>query len=189
MAVSMRDISAYKDERTQAARLLPNQTTHVQSGSPDQTEIIDQLRQAFYFAMLITYAQGLVQLRVASEAYKYELQLHEVIKIWRGGCIIRAACLEDLRQAFATNPNLPNILLSPEIGRTLLQCQHSAREMVKLAVDKNIPMPGLMASLAYFDAYRSETLPTNLLQAQRDYFGAHTYERIDQAGIFHTQWS
>lgn len=189
MAVAMRDISAYKEERIQAAQKLAGKAPEHQISPESHPEIDDLLRQAFYFAMLITYAQGMVQLRVASDTYQYGLQLHEVIKIWRGGCIIRAACLEDLRQAYATNPALPNLLLSPEIGQTLLQCHDAARTVAKLALDQNIPMPGLMASLAYFDAYRSATLPTNLIQAQRDYFGAHTYERIDQGGIFHTQWS
>ncbi|PSR54586.1 phosphogluconate dehydrogenase (NADP(+)-dependent, decarboxylating) [Adhaeribacter arboris] len=188
MAVTMRDMSAYKDERVQAAQQLGgiNAASHSEA---DNLQLIDQLRQAFYFSMLITYAQGLVQLRIASQVYNYGLQLQEVAKIWRGGCIIRAACLEDIRQAFATNPDLSNLLLDPKIGESLLQRQADVRIIVKTAVDKGIPMPGLLASLSYFDAYRSATLPTNLIQAQRDYFGAHTYERIDQTGIFHTQWS
>ncbi|QMU29579.1 NADP-dependent phosphogluconate dehydrogenase [Adhaeribacter radiodurans] len=188
MAVTMRDLSAYKDERVQAAQQLGGIDVASNSDT-DNSQLIDQLRQAFYFSMLITYAQGLVQLRVASQAYNYGLQLQEVAKIWRGGCIIRAACLEDIRQAFATNPDLPNLLLDPKIGQSLLQRQTDVRAVVKTAVDKGIPMPALLASLSYFDAYRSATLPTNLIQAQRDYFGAHTYERIDQPGIFHTQWS
>ncbi len=115
--------------------------------------------------------------------------MQEVAKIWRGGCIIRAACLEDIRQAFSTNPDLPNLLLDPQIGAVLSQHQASVRAVVKLTVDKGIPMPALLTSLSYFDAYRSAVLPTNLIQAQRDYFGAHTYERIDQTGIFHTIWN
>lgn len=186
MAVTMRDISAYKTERVIAAKSL---VFNAIKENTKEADLVVRIKNAFYFAMLTTYAQGLVQLRVASATYKYELELEEVAKIWRGGCIIRAACLEDIRQAYKTNPGLPNLLLDPVIGRALIERQEDIRFVVKLAVDKGIPVPGSMASLAYFDAYRSETLPTNLIQAQRDYFGAHTYERIDQEGIFHTQWN
>jgi 6-phosphogluconate dehydrogenase len=187
MAVAMRDMSAYKDERLLAAQNLAGTTTKA-GESGEWYEVENQLRHAFYFAMLTTYAQGLAQLRVASQAYNYELQLQDVVRIWRGGCIIRAACLETIRQAYATNPGLPNLLLDPTIGEELMQHQEDARTIVKLAVDTGIPIPAMMASLAYFDAYRSENLPTNLIMAQRDYFGAHTYERIDQTGTFHTEW-
>jgi len=189
MAVTMRDISAYKNERIEAAKSLAIPLKSSDSQTDEGQTVINQIRHAFYFAMLTTYAQGLVQLRVASVAYNYGLQLQDVAKIWRGGCIIRAACLEDIRQAYATDPNLPNLMLDPNIGQILLERQDSVRTIVKLAIDKGIPVPALMTSLSYFDAYRSATLPTNLIQAQRDYFGAHTYERIDQEGIFHTLWS
>ena len=189
MAVTMRDISAYKDERVLAANQLLSTSTISNPVNEEWYIVENQLRNAFYFAMMMAYAQGMAQLRIASIAYKYELELQEVAKIWRGGCIIRAACLEDIRQAYEKDPGLPNLLLDPQIGEQLLQREGDARTIVKLAVDTGIPMPGLMSALAYFDAYRSETLPTNLIQAQRDYFGAHTYERIDQPGVFHTQWS
>ena len=152
-------------------------------------EIVDQLKNAFYFAMLTTYAQGMVQLQAASKAYNYDLTLQDVAKIWRGGCIIRAACLEDIRIAFEKNENLANLLLDDKIGGELVKRQMDIRSVIKLAVDKGLPMPAFMSSLSYFDAYRSERLPTNLIQAQRDYFGAHTYERIDQEGVFHTEWN
>ena len=187
MAVTMRDLSAYKDERVLAAQQLAGVSP--EANLTVDEAVINQLRNAFYFALLLTYAQGFVQLRTASKTYNYELNLQEVAKIWRGGCIIRAACLEDIRQAFAGNPDLPNLLLDSKIGTTLLQHQADVRAIVKLTVDKGIPMPALLTSLSYFDAYRSAVLPTNLIQAQRDYFSAHTYERIDQEGIFHTQWS
>ncbi|WP_276496255.1 NADP-dependent phosphogluconate dehydrogenase [Pontibacter litorisediminis] len=187
MAVLMRDMSKYKEERVEAARLLPNHSSTTAS-STAQAELVDQVRHAFYFAMVVTYAQGMAQLRVASEAYDYGLQLQEVAKIWRGGCIIRAVCLEDFRQAYEQKADLPNLLLDAKIGQDLLDRQQDTRAVLKLAIDKGIPMPAFMASLSYFDAYRSETLPTNLIQAQRDYFGAHTYERTDREGIFHTQW-
>ncbi|QNF35333.1 NADP-dependent phosphogluconate dehydrogenase [Adhaeribacter swui] len=188
MAVTMRDLSAYKDERVLAAQQLGGISANAAADAGNQ-EVINQLRSAFYFAMLATYAQGFVQLRTASKAYNYELDLQEVAKIWRGGCIIRAACLEDIRQAFATNPDLPNLLLDANIGAALHQHQADVRAIVKLTIEKGIPMPALLSTISYFDAYRSAILPTNLIQAQRDYFGAHTYERIDQSGIFHTQWN
>ncbi|WP_207430380.1 NADP-dependent phosphogluconate dehydrogenase [Sabulibacter ruber] len=188
MAVTMRDMSAYKEERVLASKTLATPPTTDQD--PENWYILEtQLRNAFYFAMLVTYAQGLAQLRVASATYNYGLHLEEVAKIWRGGCIIRAACLEDIRKAYSNDPILLNLLLDPGIGGALLERQEDIRYIVKLAIDRGIPVPGYMAALSYFDAYRSGTLPTNLIQAQRDYFGAHTYERIDQEGIFHTQWS
>ncbi|MBU1820128.1 MAG: NADP-dependent phosphogluconate dehydrogenase, partial [Bacteroidetes bacterium] len=129
------------------------------------------------------------QLTVASKEYNYGLQLQDVAKIWRGGCIIRAACLADIRQAYTEKPQLANLLLDASIGEDLMDRQQDMRAIVKLAIDKGIPLPAYMASLAYFDAFRTETLPTNLIQAQRDYFGAHTYERTDKLGTFHTVWS
>ncbi len=186
MAVLMRDMSKYKEERVEAAKALPNDAPIVDS---NRVELIDQMRNAFYFAMIATYAQGLAQLTAASESYKYGLNLQDVAKIWRGGCIIRAACLSDIRAAYQANPQLPTLLLDPKIGSDLLDRQADLREILKMAIDSGIPMPAFMASLAYFDAYRSETLPTNLIQAQRDYFGAHTYERVDREGVFHTQWN
>lgn len=187
MAVLMRDISKYKEERVAAARMLPNGALAA-AAEGDRAELVQQARNAFYFAMMSAYAQGLAQLTMASQTYGYELSLATVARIWRGGCIIRAACLTDIRVAYENNPALLNILLDPAIGADLLVRQHDIRAILKLAIDKGIAMPAFMASLAYFDAYRTETLPTNLIQAQRDYFGAHTYERVDREGIFHTQW-
>jgi 6-phosphogluconate dehydrogenase len=188
MAVLMRDMSKYKEERVQASKLITSSSPD-NSAVQSQPELVEQARNAFYFAMLITYAQGLAQLKVASEAYSYDLELKEVAKIWRGGCIIRAACLEDIRKAYAQNTSLPNLLLDPKIAHDLMDRQSDMREVIKTAIDKGVPMPAFMASLAYFDAYRSETLPTNIIQAQRDFFGAHTYERTDKEGFFHTQWN
>ncbi|MCL7988030.1 NADP-dependent phosphogluconate dehydrogenase [Sphingobacterium sp. lm-10] len=185
-AVNMRDISKYKPERIEAAKQLPWEASSSSDVAEDQ--LLKQLKDAFHFAMLITYAQGLAQLTVASDTYNYGLELETVTKIWRGGCIIRAAALEDFRQAYQRDPALRNILLDPKIGEQLLALQHNFRSVIGFAVAKGIPIAGLMNALVYFDAYRSANLPTNLIQAQRDYFGAHTYERIDQEGTFHTQW-
>lgn len=185
-AVVMRDMSKTKPERIEAATKL---TWNSKQSDLNTTEAIAALKSALYSSIIITYAQGLAQLKTASAEYNYGLNLETVAKIWRGGCIIRAEALEDFRKAFAANPGLPNILLDAEIAAKLTQNQSGLRETIQLAVQQGIPAAGLMNSLAYFDAYRSENLPTNLIQAQRDYFGAHTYERIDVPGVFHTQWN
>lgn len=187
MAVAMRDMSTFKDERVQAAKLL-NDSSSGTNGNINKQELLNQVHNGLYFAILTTYAQGMAQLYAASKTYNYGLTLQEVAKIWRGGCIIRAACLEDIRKAYEANAELPNLILDNKIGGELLQRQTDARNVIKMAVDEGIPMPALMSSLSYFDAYRSERLPINLVQAQRDYFGAHTYQRIDKEGVFHTEW-
>ncbi|GGF29772.1 NADP-dependent phosphogluconate dehydrogenase [Echinicola rosea] len=182
MAVLMRDISKYKEERLEAAKTL------TWAGEVETDTNAEMLKNALYFAMINTYAQGMAQLRLASEAYGYGLNLEEVAKIWRGGCIIRAACLDDFRKAFTKTPDLPNLLLDKAIGADLVARQKDIRTVVKVAVEKGIPVPGFMAALSYFDAYRSERLSTNVIQAQRDFFGAHQFERIDREGLFHAQW-
>ncbi|QDH80000.1 NADP-dependent phosphogluconate dehydrogenase [Echinicola soli] len=182
MAVLMRDISKYKEERVEAAKTL------TWAGEVETDTNTEMLKNALYFAMINAYAQGMVQLRLASEAYGYGLNLEEVAKIWRGGCIIRAACLEDFRKAFIKAPELPNLLLDKEIGASLVARQKDIRAVVKVAVEKGIPVPAFMAAISYFDAYRSERLSTNVIQAQRDFFGAHQFERIDREGVFHAQW-
>ena len=138
--------------------------------------------------MILTYAQGMALLSAASGAYKYHLDCEAVARIWRGGCIIRAALLEDIRAAFQSRPALSNLLLDPGLSRTVMEHQEDLRSVVCAAATSGVPTPGLMASLSYFDAYRSAWLPANLIQAQRDYFGSHTYERIDATGAFHTEW-
>jgi len=184
-AVYMRDISKYKDERVKASTIL------TWEGEPEymsDEEICSLLKDALYFAMVTVYAQGMSQLYMASKEYNYGLTLEQVVKIWRGGCIIRAACLEDFRQAYLRDPDLPNLLLDKEISSLIIQKQGAIRSVIKTAIDKGIPLAVYGSSLSYFDAYRSEMLPTNLIQAQRDYFGAHLYERTDKEGFFHTNW-
>lgn len=185
-AVAMRDISKNKPERIEASKKLVWSPEEINTDLP---VAIETLKGALYFSILITYAQGLALLTTASKEYNYDLNLETVSKIWRGGCIIRATVLEDFRQAYAKNRDLKNILLDDTIATELNNNQSSIRNTIQFAVKKGIPIAGLMNSLAYFDAYRSENLPTNIIQAQRDYFGAHTYERIDALGIFHTEWS
>ncbi|MCB9266468.1 MAG: NADP-dependent phosphogluconate dehydrogenase [Lewinellaceae bacterium] len=185
-AVSMRGLSALKMERKQAA---PHYTRSVEE-TPyvNKEQLITQMGEALYFAFITTYAQGMHLLAEASQEYGYQLSLETVSRIWRGGCIIRARLLEDMRQAYQEQPALRNLLLSPAFHDSLLHGQHAARATLKTAIDYGVPAMALSAALAYFDTYRREYLPLNLVQAQRDYFGAHTYERVDQEGVFHTEW-
>ncbi|WP_016989552.1 NADP-dependent phosphogluconate dehydrogenase [Flavobacterium sp. ACAM 123] len=185
-AVAMRYMSKNKPERIEASAKL---VWNAEQGNTDLPSVIEALKGALHFSILITYAQGLALLTKASQEYSYDLNLETISKIWRGGCIIRSVVLEDFRQAYAKNGKLKNILLDDSIAKAINENQSSIRSTVQFAVQKGIPIAGLMNSLAYFDAYRSEKLPTSLIQAQRDYFGAHTYERIDTSGIFHTEWN
>jgi 6-phosphogluconate dehydrogenase len=186
VAVGMRNLSALKDQRNAASQMFA-ELDHSFKG--DHIALISELRNALYAAMILTYAQGMSQLHVASQEYGYEFQLEDIARIWRGGCIIRAELLEILREAFQRKPDLPNLLLDESLGKLVDVRQEDMRKIVRTAATLGIPAPGFMASLAYFDAYRSTWLPANLVQAQRDYFGAHTYERVDEKGVFHTQWS
>ncbi|KGO94624.1 NADP-dependent phosphogluconate dehydrogenase [Flavobacterium subsaxonicum] len=185
-AVTMRDMSKNKPQRIEAATKL---VWNTEDTDVNIVEAVASLKDALYFSILITYAQGLALLTTASEVYNYDLNLETVTKIWRGGCIIRAVVLEDFRKAYAKNQDLKNILLDDTIAAQLNSSQAGIRTTVQFAVQKGLPVAGLMNALAYFDAYRSQNLPTNLIQAQRDYFGAHTYERTDATGIFHTEWN
>jgi 6-phosphogluconate dehydrogenase len=184
-AVSMRDLSSHEKERLEAAKLL-RPTMPPFAG--ERKQFIEQARGAVYAATMLTYAQGFALLRRAEETYKYGLDLAAIARIWRGGCIIRSTQLEIFRAAFQERPDLPNLLLSPRIAQDLLKRHMDLRVLVKTATDLGISAAGFMNSLAYFDAYRSARLPTNLIQAQRDFFGAHTYERVDEKRTFHTHW-
>jgi 6-phosphogluconate dehydrogenase len=185
IAVVMRNMSAIKRERVAASKVLEGPAPH----PPENREsFLEHLGEAMYAGMIITYAQGMAQLRRASQAYSYGLSLEDVARIWRGGCIIRAALLEDIRAAYHAQPDLASLLLDPHLRGEVLPRHEDLRHVVRYAAEAGIPTPGLMTALAYFDAFRSAWLPANLIQAQRDYFGAHTYERIDAEGVFHTQW-
>jgi 6-phosphogluconate dehydrogenase len=184
-AVSMRDMSALKSERAGAGQLFesPARAFH-----GDKEAALNQLRDALYVSMVLTYAQGMALLSKASQAYNYGLDLEEVARIWRGGCIIRALLLEDIRAAFRAKSDIPNLLMDPHLSQEVLTRQDALRAVVTTAAELGIPLAGMSASLAYFDSYRSAWLPANLVQAQRDYFGSHTYERVDERGVFHTEW-
>jgi 6-phosphogluconate dehydrogenase len=184
-AVTARFLSAKKPEREMAASLLsgPTSLPHFDRGT-----LVPSVRAALYAAKVCSYAQGMALLGAASQEYGYELDLGTVAAVWRAGCIIRAHFLDDITAAFRRNPALPNLLLD-DYFRTGVAERHEAwRSVIQTAVSAGVPVPAFSASLAYFDAYRSARLPANLIQAQRDYFGAHTYERLDRPGVFHTEW-
>ncbi len=185
-AVTMRYLSALKDERVKAADKFPAERSTLVG---DKEKLIQELENALYFGFITAYAQGLALLQEASDEMNYDLNLSDVARIWRGGCIIRAACLEPIRAAYDKQPDLSNLLIDDYFSKEISTRQEDMRTVVKFAIEQGIPAAGLMASLAYFDAYRSGRLPSNLIQAQRDNFGAHTYERIDKKGIFHTEWN
>jgi 6-phosphogluconate dehydrogenase len=185
VAVAMRNLSAFEDERIAASKQLQGPRREFEG---DRDAFVERLRNALYAAMILTYAQGMALLRVASQQKGYGLDLEAVARIWRGGCIIRAALLEKMRAAYKARPDLPNLLMDPDLGQAAEARQDDLRAVVRTAAELGIPAPGLSVSLAYFDGYRSAWLPANLIQAQRDFFGAHTYERVDAKGVFHTHW-
>jgi 6-phosphogluconate dehydrogenase len=185
LAVAMRDMSVIEKERGQASALYQRPSPRFNS---DRAAFVTQLRRAFYAAMIITYAQGFALLSAASEKYQYQLSLEAVARIWRGGCIIRAALLDDICAAFRRRRDLPNLLLDPNLAAKVLEHQEYLRQVVCQAAESGLPAPGFMVSLGYLDAFRSTWQPANLIQAQRDFFGSHTYERIDAKGTFHTEW-
>ena len=188
LAVSMRALSSFKERREQMAKL--HKQTQINTNSALHTpEFVKQLEHSLYFAFIITYAQGLDLLRAASDEYEYDLNISDIAKIWRGGCIIRARLLEQIYQAYHANNDLPNLLMDSQFTALLPRLADDTRAVISAVIQQKVPIPGLMAALAYYDGYCSAQLPANLIQAQRDYFGAHTYQRVDQEGTFHTDWS
>ena len=186
-AVAMRDLSKYKALRTKAAAIYSTQDHQAIEGNAD--ELLAALEQAFYFTMIISYSQGMHMLSLASAEYKYELKLDEIAKIWRGGCIIRSKFLENIYGAYGKDKSLEHLLLDSDVASLVEGTLPGIRKIVSAAVNAGIAAPAYAASLSYFDAFRSERMPSNLTQAQRDYFGAHTYELIGKEGTFHTQWA
>jgi len=189
IAVTIRELSSLKEERMLLQQKIKGPSGELSVETLiNKVELINHLEQALYFSMITTYAQGMLLLYHASKKYKFGLKLESIATIWRGGCIIRASLLEDIRGAFMQQPHLSNMLLYDPIAQKLMQSQNSIRKIIQKAVERGIPLPAMMVSLSYFDTYRRSWLPSNLLQAQRDYFGAHTYQRTDRTGIFHTHW-
>ena len=187
-AVLGRALSSLKDERVAASKVLsgpePNITT-------DQKDFIDDLEQALYASKLMSYTQGYMLFRAAAKEYKWNLNYGGIALMWRGGCIIRSVFLGKIKEAFDKNSNLSNLLLDPYFTEQVVTAQPGWRRVVAMAVRKGIPVPAMSSALAFFDGYRRESLPANLLQAQRDYFGAHTYQRVDKprGEYFHTNWT
>ncbi|MCD2256681.1 NADP-dependent phosphogluconate dehydrogenase [Lactobacillus sp. CC-MHH1034] len=185
-AVYARYISALKTERVAASKVLPGPDKMPEISDVKAT--IDKVRQALYFSKIMSYAQGFEQMRFASEKYNWDLQYGEIAKIWRAGCIIRAQFLQKITDAYDRKADLQNLLLDDYFLDIAKNYQQATRDVVALAAQAGIPVPAFSAAISYYDSYRSEVLPANLIQAQRDYFGAHTYQRVDKDGIFHYTW-
>ncbi|MFS1238712.1 NADP-dependent phosphogluconate dehydrogenase [Lactiplantibacillus plantarum] len=185
-AVYARYISMMKNERVAASKKLAGPTADVDL--PAKEELVEKIRQALYFSKIMSYAQGFEQLRFASKHYGWDLKFGELAQIWRAGCIIRAQFLQNITDAFDKKPNLNNLLMDDYFADIAAKYQQSTREVLSLAIQAGVPVPSFSAALSYYDSYRAEVLPANLLQAQRDYFGAHTYERTDREGLYHYSW-
>ncbi|MDZ5758323.1 NADP-dependent phosphogluconate dehydrogenase [Carnobacterium maltaromaticum] len=185
-SVFARYISAMKDERVTASKILPKPDGFILE--EDKKEFIEKVRQALYFSKLMSYAQGFAQMRIASEEHDWDLQYGDIAKIFRAGCIIRARFLQKITDAYVREPELKNLLLDEYFIGITKSYQEAVRDVVGIAVKAGVPIPTFSSAIAYYDSYRSATLPANLIQAQRDYFGAHTYERTDKEGVFHYDW-
>ncbi|TLS32354.1 NADP-dependent phosphogluconate dehydrogenase [Geobacillus thermoleovorans] len=185
-SVFARFISAMKDERVKASKVLAGPAVKPFEG--DRAHFIEAVRRALYMSKICSYAQGFAQMKAASEEYNWNLRYGDIAMIFRGGCIIRAQFLQKIKEAYDRDPALSNLLLDPYFQDIVERYQDALREIVATAAMRGIPVPGFASALAYYDSYRTAVLPANLIQAQRDYFGAHTYERVDKEGIFHTEW-
>jgi 6-phosphogluconate dehydrogenase len=185
-AVEMRDLSKYKSLRVQLSQLY---ASHQTISVDDIGSFLESLEQAFYFAMINTYAQGMHLLSKASQSFNYELNLAEIAKIWRGGCIIRSKFLEEIYNAYKSDNTLEHLLLDPAVQALTKETLAGTRTVVAACINAGVAVPAYASTLSYFDTIRSEKMPSNLIQAQRDYFGAHTYELIGKDGVFHTKWS
>ncbi|MYU88819.1 NADP-dependent phosphogluconate dehydrogenase [Ligilactobacillus salivarius] len=185
-SVYARYISAMKDERVAASQVLPNPEFDL--GDVDKKELVEKIRRALYFSKIMSYAQGFEQLRVASENYNWNLNYGDMAKIWREGCIIRAQFLQKITDAYEKNPELKNLMLDDYFKKIVEEYQNDVRDIAALAIKAGIACPGFSSAITYYDQYRSAHLPANIIQAQRDYFGAHTYERTDREGVYHYEW-
>jgi 6-phosphogluconate dehydrogenase len=183
-AVSMRDLSKYKAIRTQASEVYGQS----EALAGDKEDLLTKIEEAFFFSMIVTYAQGMFLLSKASKEYSYDLKLDEIAKIWRGGCIIRSTFLEQIYNAYGKNKGLEHLLLDGDVKNLVIGALPGARKVISAAVSAGIAVPAYAAALSYFDNFRTKDMPSNLTQAQRDYFGAHTYALIGKEGVFHTQW-
>jgi 6-phosphogluconate dehydrogenase len=188
-AVEGRILSAYKSDRVAASRVLPGPSAPPYAGDPK--ELVGAVHDALYASKICSYAQGMFMMKIASDEYRWSLDLGEIARLWKGGCIIRAQFLDLIKSAYRKNPGLPNLMLDEHFRTWVTSAQPRWRSVVRLAQERGIPVLAMGSSLAYYDSIRAERLPLNLTQAQRDYFGAHTYERTDKPGQgpFHTEWN
>lgn len=184
-SVFARFISSIKEERVNASKELNGPKA---SFDGDKKDFLEKIRKALYMSKICSYAQGFAQMRKASEDNEWNLKLGDLAMIWREGCIIRAQFLQKIKDAYDNNPGLQNLLLDPYFKNIVTEYQDALRDVVATGVQNGVPTPGFSSSINYYDSYRAADLPANLIQAQRDYFGAHTYERKDKEGVFHTQW-
>ncbi|MCA9217135.1 MAG: NADP-dependent phosphogluconate dehydrogenase, partial [Planctomycetales bacterium] len=189
-AVYARCLSAMKDSRVRASKTLEGPPERPQVSAENRPAFVESVRQALYASKIVSYAQGFVQLQAAAAEHDWPLNYGECAMLWRGGCIIRAVFLDRIKEAFDADANLENLLLAPYFRDAVHNAQAAWRDVVIKAIEYGIPVPAFTTALAYYDGFRLERLPANLLQAQRDYFGAHTYERVDdkEGGPFHTEW-
>ena len=185
-SVFARFISAMKEERVHASKILAGPKEDTYSG--DRAELIEAVRQALYMSKIVSYAQGFAQMRAMSDEKNWDLKYGDISMIFRGGCIIRAQFLQKIKDAYDREPALANLLLDPYFKGIVESYQSSLRKVLSIAIEQGIPVPAFSSAIAYYDSYRTATLPANLLQAQRDYFGAHTYQRVDKEGTYHTNW-
>lgn len=185
-SVFSRFLSAMKDERIAASKVLSG--PNAESFSGDKKEFIESVRKALFASKIVSYAQGFAQMRAASDEYDWDLKYGKIAMIFRGGCIIRSQFLQNIKDAYDRDPALKNLLLDSYFKNVVETYQDAWRQVISVAVSQGIPVPGFSSALAYYDSYRTERLPANLLQAQRDYFGAHTFKRVDKEGVFHHQW-
>nr|CAG4715244.1 unnamed protein product [Naegleria fowleri] len=187
-ALDARYISSLRDQRLQAEKQLTGPTPNDLTETIDKKVLIKQLKDALYCSKICSYTQGMNLIAEASKQYGWNLKLGSIARIWKGGCIIRAIFLDRIKNAYDLNPNLPSLLLDPDFNKEIAERQASWRKVIQLAINAGIPTPALSSSLAYYDSYRRGRLPANLIQAQRDFFGAHTFERLDMQGKFHAKW-
>ena len=188
-SVFARYISTFKEERVAASQVIPGVDFQANLSEADKKDIIEAVRQALYFSKIVSYAQGFAQMKAASQEYGWTLNYGEIAKIFRAGCIIRAKFLQKITDAYSKNPDLDNLMLDDYFLNILGSNQEAVRRVVTLAIQAGIPVPTFSSALAYYDSYRSPVLPANLIQAQRDLFGAHTYQRVDRPGTFHFHWN
>lgn len=188
-SVFARYISAQKDQRVAASEVIPAVEKTIDLSEDEKAELVEKIRQTLYFSKIMSYAQGWSQLKAASQEFDWDLPYGEIAKIFRAGCIIRAKFLQNITDAYEKNPQLENLILDDYFLEIATKNQQAVRDVLGFATQQGIPVPTISAAIAYYDSYRSAVLPANLIQAQRDYFGAHTYERVDQPGVFHFRWN